>query len=137
MVAFCCAEDIPVPDMETERLDNPDYETIQLLGYSIEGIIEEDDLYVVEGDILIDKTYLDSLKSVSTTRQAREKSIITGGRENNIRLKFTSAQVPSVDWRAAIRDAINIWNAVPNCNVHFNGIESPIIDVEIVWIFRP
>jgi hypothetical protein len=44
--------EIPASSTERETIENPDYEIIRSLGYQTEGIVEEEDMYVVEGDIL-------------------------------------------------------------------------------------
>ncbi len=79
-----------VPDTETEEIENPDYEIIRSLGFSTENIIEYEDRYVVEGDIAIDRDSIEFY--LPKTRQAYH-SLITGGREDGIRVKVTSESV--------------------------------------------
>ncbi len=135
VLAVACAEDpleIPIPDVETEIIENPDYEIIRSMGLHTEGIVELDDQYIVEGDILIDKTDIDSMRLIPATRQARYKNTITGGREESIRVKITSSNVPNAEWRRAIFNAIDIWNAVPNCPVWFHKIEHTILYHDVI-----
>jgi hypothetical protein len=121
-VVACSKDEIITVDEQSYKIENPDYEIIRMMGYHTEGIVEKQDLYVVEGDMLIYKAHIDSLRHTPATRQARYNNVITNGRENGIRVKISSNNVPDPDWRNAVYDAIDIWNAVPNCSVHFHAI---------------
>jgi hypothetical protein len=117
-----------------EVVENPDYETIRSLGWQTEGIVERENLYIVEGDVLLSKAYLDSLRRTPITRQARYEAngrTITGGREDGIRVKISTQNIPDAAWRQAVRDAIDIWNDVPNCSVYFYKIETEILPHEV------
>lgn len=128
-----CAEnplDIPVSKTEVYGVENPDYEIIRSLGWQTENIVEEEELYVVEGDVLLYKSYIDSLKIMPATRQvgyADDGRTISGGRENGIRVKITSHNIPDAAWRQAVREAVEIWNNVENCPVYFYKIENEIL----------
>ncbi len=122
-----------IPEVETNVIDNPDYEIIRSMGFQTEGITEWEDFYIVEGDIIIDKVDIDSLKLKPATRQARYKNYITNGREESIRVKITSNNIPDASWRRAVRDAVDLWNSVPNCRVRFYKIEKEVLyhDVKV------
>jgi hypothetical protein len=127
-VVACAEEPLDVSsDLETEAIENPDYEVIRSMGYQTEGIVEEDEFYVVEGDILLRKAIVDSLRRSPMTRQVHYADgiygIITLGREDGIRVKITSDNIPDPELRNDVRAAIDIWNAVPNCPVYFHKIE--------------
>lgn len=127
----------PFPNIKTEATENPDFEIIRSLGWQTEGIVEEEDLYVVEGDVILYKSYIDSVKIMPTTRQVKyadDGRMITGGKVEGIRVKITSNNLPDAAWREAARQAVDIWNAVPNCRVRFYKIETEIL-VHNVRIF--
>jgi hypothetical protein len=42
----------PLPDIDTKVTENPDYKIIRALGMSTESIVETEDTYIVEGDIV-------------------------------------------------------------------------------------
>ena len=84
-----CAVD-PIQEMDVLKAEDPDYEKIRSIGFTAEGIIELEDFYIVEGDIMIDKDSIDCY--LPKTRQARH-NLIADGCENGIRVKITSATV--------------------------------------------
>lgn len=116
-----CMEDHGIYDTiePTWKTDNSHFAIIESMGFSLKGIIEQDDCYIVEGDIAIEKEGLDSFEPA--TRQAHY-NLITNGRQDGIRVKITSNNIPDAGWLQATRNAIDIWNSVPNCNVYFYKI---------------
>ncbi|MDR0907317.1 MAG: M57 family metalloprotease [Rikenellaceae bacterium] len=131
LISACTETPFLSNDEFTEMIENPDYEVIRSMGYHTEGIVEKEDLYVVEGDMLIYKSHIDSLRHTPATRQARYNNIITGGKEDGIRVKISSNNVPDSEWRQAVYDAIDIWNAVPNCPVYLSKITQQLFTHDV------
>lgn len=114
-----CTEDLNVEKLtQSNGVDPVHLAMIESMGFSIEGIIEEDDSYVVEGDMVLMKADLDSIGPA--TRQKRWKHLITNGRESSIRV--STVALYNDKWKAALVEALTAWNHVPNCNVHFHFV---------------
>ena len=91
---------------------------IESMGFCTEGIVEEDDCYVVEEDIVLRKADLDSLGPA--TRQKVYKNRITCGRERDIRV--STVALYNDKWKAALIDAMKAWNDIQNCPVYFRHV---------------
>ncbi len=70
-----------MPDLEAEIIENPDYEIIRSLGFITEGIIETDDSYIIEGDIVFDKNSMQDYVFNKTVNPAPVIEVWNGGYE--------------------------------------------------------
>ncbi len=124
--AVSCSEDVEQPFNTITRFHKSYSEhlaIIESMGYNIEGLIEEDDRYVVEEDICIMKSDIELImqhESQIQTRQMRTKYRIKRGRENGIRV--STVALYNDKWKAALLEAMEHWNNVPNCNVRFSHV---------------
>ena len=120
--ATSCSKDLGIENtitQETQTIEPKHLSLIESMGFNTDDIVEMEKNYVVEGDIIIYKTYIDSISLIPATRQARHEHI-TNGRERDIRVSTVALQ--SGGWEPAIRDALKAWNEIPNCPVYFRFV---------------
>jgi hypothetical protein len=103
------------------------------LGFSTEGMIEEGNFVVVEGDIALPKALLERTLSASTNLQLDSAHISIPGQPrqqwianthvsnaNVSNVTVDVSQITDPDWAAAVRSAMSNWNALPGTLIHFS-----------------
>ncbi len=117
----------PVTNEEADVSENPDYEIIRALGLRTEGIVEIEDYYIAEGDIVVSKEYVEELRRTSKTRQAYYDSPIPMDVVGNIAVYIEPElnDGSSDSWYYATIAALNEWNAIANCAIEFTVVTFP------------
>lgn len=136
-----CNDEI-MPDYSFEEANNSlhavfdsesDKEAILSLGFDINGVVNNEDHYVVEGDIRLEKKNL-TTESQIQLRQARWSELISYSNQNNITVGVSSLMPASgVDnWRTEIQKAINNWNNISGCRIRMTYTTSTNPDILII-----
>ncbi|GAA4197855.1 hypothetical protein GCM10022289_05700 [Pedobacter jeongneungensis] len=118
----CKKSETPViaPDNKVEVEPNA-LAKIKELGFATDGIKESGDYYVVEGDILISKKSLTTVKIAEKATNAGGK-IAQGHTNQLIQGNLTNVIITQEDfdtrWFYAIREAVAAWNAIGNCRIN-------------------
>ncbi len=124
LVAACAVE--PLYDIETEVVENPDYEIIRSLGMSTDGIIEKEDSYIVEGDIVL---YKSSMKDYVDKTRHSFVDRISSSRVTDIKVYINpELQINNgggSTWYQAAFDALQEWNSIDGCIIRFTSVASP------------
>nr|WP_315423024.1 M57 family metalloprotease [uncultured Pedobacter sp.] len=94
---------------------------IKEMGFQTDGIKESGDYYVVEGDILISKKSLSTVKNIEKATNAGGK-IAQANTNNLIQGNLTNIIITTEDydtrWFYAIREAVTAWNEISNCRIN-------------------
>ncbi|MET3885127.1 hypothetical protein ABIE54_004016 [Chitinophagaceae bacterium OAS944] len=101
---------------------------IRELGFPADQIVERDDAYVVEEDIVFPKNMQVPVEKVKP-EQYYTGSLVTAAKVVNIRLKVDASMT---SMQAEIDAAINQWNTVPNCKIHWTLVTGTSYDVLMV-----
>lgn len=101
---------------------------IRELGFPTDQIVERDDAYVVEEDIVFLKNMQVPVEKVRT-EQYYTGSLVSAAKVVNIRLKVDATMT---SMQAEIDAAISQWNTVPNCKIHWTVVTGTSYDVLIV-----
>lgn len=125
-VAACAVE--PVSDVETQAAENPDYAIIRSLGMSTEGIVETEDLYIVEGDIVFQKSLMQGYASKTRQKYMR---LISPSNVSNIKVyinpELQTNAGGGATWYQATVEALQEWssrNRIPNCIINYTAVAS-------------
>ncbi len=114
-------DDVRPPEENTTYRD-----IISSLGFDPNKAVEQDDHYLVEGDIIFTKKELKSLKEQSgeglqlRLNQTKYKWIVSDTYIGNVKVFIPSTINPS--WQTAVRGAINNWNTLTNTKIHFSEV---------------
>lgn len=120
---------------------------IKQLGFDISSLVDEGDVYVLEGDVVLEKKHLkeygktseDTTGNSSTLKQARTSALVSQTNVRNMTVGI-HASVPLTgagsDWRTAITNALNQWNSAPGCAIKFvlSASSSPDILINYSYI---
>jgi hypothetical protein len=100
------------------------------MGFKLKNIEEFKDYYLVEGDIIFDK----SKKNLTgKPDQYYTNSLVDMNKVNNITVRMDSSMPTSGvdDWRNAINSAIAYWNYIPGSRVNFIFTTNATADITI------
>ncbi|WP_339847988.1 M57 family metalloprotease [uncultured Dokdonia sp.] len=106
-------------------------EEILKRGYNLEEIIETNEFYLVQGDLLFSKKIEDYISI--QTRQARVAGLVSPSNITSMTV-YVDPSIPSSgtdNWRPAIISAINNWNDISECNVRFIYTTNSNADIKI------
>ncbi len=112
---------------------NPE-KVIESLGFDKRLIRETNDYFIVDGDILFPKNRIyenTSIQGVASAKHAYGTDLVSLDNHQNITVKIDPS-IPSgsvSNWRVAIEDAFNNWNAISNCRLNFTFISSGTPDL--------
>ncbi len=116
-----CEKDpeIDMPVVTETKTVNPDLAIIEMMGFYIGDVIEQEDCYIVEGDIVFRKEDMESYASElqSQTRQAR-----WGHEQKYLDIRVSTFALTNDRWKAALVEAMKAWNAIENCPVYFRHV---------------
>lgn len=101
---------------------------IRELGFPADQIVERNDAYVVEEDIVFPKNMQVPVEKVKP-EQYYTGSLVSAAKVVNIRLKVDATMT---SMQAEIDAAINQWNTVPNSKIHWTVVTGTSYDVLIV-----
>lgn len=104
------------------------YAYILDLGFPTDQIVERNDAYIVEEDIVFPKNMKVPVEKVKP-EQYYTGSLVSNARVINIRLKVDATMT---SMQAEIDSAISKWNTVPNCKIHWTVVTGTSYDVLIV-----
>lgn len=118
----CKKSEPPVIATESKaEVDATALAKIKEMGFQTDGIKESGDYYVVEGDILISKKSLSTVKNIEKATNAGGK-IAQANTNNLLQGNLTNVIITTEDydirWHYAIREAVAAWNAVGNCRIN-------------------
>jgi hypothetical protein len=100
------------------------------MGFELKNIEEFKDYYLVEGDIIFDK----SKKNITgKPNQYYTNSLVGMNKINNITVRMDSSMPTSGvdDWRTAVNSAITYWNGIPGSRVNFIFTTNATADITI------
>lgn len=103
-----------------------DIDKILAMGFDTSGMVDTDNIYLVEGDIAIDKNWL---SEHLPTRQVCS-TLIDMEYRDSITVSFENSIDPV--WKTALLSAIHEWNTIGGCCLHFYFIESGKGDIEVI-----
>lgn len=124
----------------TESVKNQDenLKNLQKNGFSIKGIVDKGDAYIVEGDILIYKKDIPFLGQPLNLKKTSDKVINQAHTGNLVQTTvitvFINNSIPSTpanDWVTAINRAVGYWNSIPNFGLQFIVSSSPSANITI------
>ncbi|MDR2894005.1 MAG: zinc-dependent metalloprotease [Alistipes sp.] len=126
-VTSCAVE--PLTDTETTAVENPDYAIIRSLGLSTEDIVETDDSYIVEGDIVFEKK---SMRDYAGKTRQKYYYLVSPTKVNDIKVYIypelqTNIVSSNGTWYQATIDALAAWSSrsfIPNCIINFRTVTS-------------
>lgn len=101
---------------------------IRELGFPADQIVERNDAYVVEEDIVFPKNMQVPVEKVKP-EQYYTGSLVSAAKVVNIRLKVDASMT---SMQAEIDAAISQWNTVPNSKIHWTVVTGTSYDVLIV-----
>lgn len=100
------------------------------MGFELKNIEEFKDYYLVEGDIIFDK----SKKNITgKPNQYYTNSLVGMNKVNNISVRMDPS-IPTSgvdDWRTAVNSAITYWNNIPSSRVNFIFTTNATADITI------
>lgn len=103
-------------------------------GYKLNEIIECNDFYLVQGDIIFSKdsdSYLDSNSHNPVGRHASTNNLISADyRVITVSIDSSIPRSGVDDWRTAISDAMNEWSNIAGCSIYF--VESYFPNPDII-----
>ncbi len=122
---------------EIQPLSEEHLQLIEQLGFNTEGITDVGDAYLVEEDILLEKsrltTYLPLNNTETNLKQARVNSLISYNNQTNITVRIDNS-IPSSgldNWHTEVQQALNLWNGVTRSRIHFIYTTSSSADITI------
>lgn len=118
---------------KTESILAADIQKLISLGYDVSDLVDCGDYYIVEGDIQINKDYLQecSTQIGPDTKQWQYgvNAVIAVENQNKITVAIESALMSESNWYTAVLKAIEAWNSVPNCYIKMTYTTSPTADI--------
>lgn len=129
---YSCTKDVSIvnePDKFNPNIKLSEYS--KSLDFLKDTIIDLNGYFLIEGDILIDKNKHPNIKQAYITNN--EGYLITYTKQNNITVRIDSS-IPSSgedNWRDAIANAINDWNSIGDCQIHFTLTTDSNADITI------
>lgn len=118
---YSCKKSEPSVTATESKVESTTLAKIKEMGFQTDGIKESGDYYVVEGDILISKKSLSTVKNIEKSTNAGGK-IAQGNTNQLIQGNLTNVIITQEDfdtrWFYAIREAIAAWNAIGNCRIN-------------------
>ncbi len=108
---------------------NDDINILQSLGFDTSDITEMDTYYLIEGDIMFEKSGLSSYDKVQTRQAYHTTGLIGHPKQRMITVGVDSSiPISGVDnWREEIQEAINLWNPLSNLKMTYTSEVNPDI----------
>lgn len=119
-----------VPTEESiSSAENDDIHILQSLGFDASDITEMETCYLVEGDIIFEKSKLSEYGKAQTRQAYHTTGLIAYPKQSTITVGIDSSIPTSgVDnWREEILEAINLWNPLSNLHLTYTTDANPDI----------
>lgn len=112
----------------TSTQDN-NIDILQSLGFETSAIIEMERHYLIEGDILFEKSKLPFYNKAQTRQAYHTTGLIAYSKQRTITVGVENS-IPTSgvdDWREEIQEAINLWNPLSNLKMTYTSEANPDI----------
>ena len=113
----CTTENEMEQEDELQLNDNPVLDKLLKMGFIKEQILELDDFYLVEGDLMFSKNIKDYENNEIFDKQASTNNLVSQSNVTSMSV-FVDSSTPTSgtdNWRTEINQAINDWNTINNC----------------------
>lgn len=109
--------------------ENDDINILQSLGFNASDITEMETYYLIEGDIIFEKSKLSEYGKAQTRQAYHTTGLIAYPKQSTITVGIDSSIPTSgVDnWREEILEAINLWNPLSNLKMTYTTAANPDI----------
>lgn len=127
-----CSNEIEFMDSAEQQnipAENNDINFLQSLGFDISDIIETNECYLVEGDIIFEKDKLSSYGKAQTRQAYHTTGLIAHPKQRAITVGIDNS-IPTSgtdNWREEILEAINLWNPLSNLKLTYTTDANPDI----------
>lgn len=127
-----CSNEIDTIDSASPKeisIKDDNIRILQSLGFDTSDIIEMDSSYLVQGDILFEKSKLSSYDKAQTRQAYHTTGLIAYPKQSTITVGIDSSIPTSgVDnWREEILEAIKLWNPLSNLKMTYTTDANPDI----------
>lgn len=122
-------ETIVPAEQSISSAENNDIHILQSLGFDASDITEMETCYLVEGDIIFEKSKLSEYGKAQTRQAYHTTGLIAYPKQSTITVGIDSSIPTSgVDnWREEILEAINLWNPLSNLHLTYTTDANPDI----------
>lgn len=122
-------ETIVPAEQSISSAENDDIHILQSLGFDASDITEMETFYLVEGDIIFEKSKLSGYGKAQTRQAYHTTGLIAYPKQSTITVGIDSSIPTSgVDnWREEILEAINLWNPLSNLHLTYTTDANPDI----------
>lgn len=127
-----CSNELDTIDTEKQQgisTNDNDLHVLQLLGFETSDIVELESYYLIQGDILFEKSKLSSYDKIQTRQAYHTTGLIEHPNQRTITVGIDSSIPTSgVDnWREEILESINLWNPLSNLRLAYTTDANPDI----------
>lgn len=127
-----CSSEIETMEPEKQQgisINDNDLHVLQSLGFDTSNIVELESYYLIQGDILFEKSKLSSYDNAQTRQAYHTTGLIAYPKQSTITVGIDSSIPTSgVDnWREEILEAINLWNPLSNLKMTYTTDANPDI----------
>lgn len=122
-------ETIETENQQISSIKDNHIQILQSLGFETTDIIELEGYYLIEGDILFEKSKLSSYNNVETRQAYHTSGLISYSKQSTITVGIDSSVPTSgVDnWRDEILEAIKLWNPLSHLKLTYTTDANPDI----------
>ncbi|MDL2212462.1 zinc-dependent metalloprotease [Bacteroides sp. OttesenSCG-928-J23] len=124
----CSNEEVECSQEYNQSNDIDYISIIKSMGFSLENLIEEEEQFIVEKDIVLIKEDLLFYANEPITRQAQHKNLVSKPNQNDIKVKIHSSTPYS--WYNGINQAIAAWNNIGS-SIKMKLVTTSSYDIEI------
>lgn len=127
-----CSNEVEFMDSAEQQnipAENNDINFLQSLGFDTSDIIETNECYLVEGDIIFEKGKLSSYGKAQTRQAYHTTGLIKHPNQRTITVGVDNS-IPTTgtdNWREEIKEAINLWNPLSNLKLAYTTEANPDI----------
>ncbi len=152
LLISACSNEIESIDSTKEEISSieDDIRKIESLGFDVSDITETESYYLVEGDILLEKSKLASYDKPQTRQAYHTTGLIARAKQTTITVGVDNSIPTSGEdnWREQIQAAINLWNPLSNLKMTYtldpnpdilirSDVNNPLPDYAIASAFWP